>query len=84
MKRAAVKLFRIREDRRRPLGSLDTFRAVDGPVAKHPTRIRVSWLVAHEGAFFLGCVERWIDRDSTVVVWLTQGFRSVVPHPDRT
>jgi hypothetical protein len=73
MKRAAVKLFRIREDRRRALGSPDDLTAVDGPVAKHPTRIRVKWLVTHERAFFLGCVERWIDGDSTVLVRLTQG-----------
>jgi hypothetical protein len=35
------------------LGSPDKLAAVDGPVAKSPTRDRVDWLAAHEGACFL-------------------------------
>jgi len=53
MKLAAVRLFGIRQSRSRPLGSPDKLPAVDGPVAKSPTRDRVNWLAAHEGACFL-------------------------------
>ena len=53
MKLTAVRLFGIRQSRSRPLGSPDKLPAVDGPVAKSPTRDRVNWLAAHEGACFL-------------------------------
>jgi hypothetical protein len=53
MKLAAVRLFRIGQSRSRPLGSPDKLPAVDGPVAKSPTRDRANWLAAHEGACFL-------------------------------
>ncbi len=53
MKLPAVRLFRIGQSRSRPLGSPDKLPAVDGPVAKSPTRDRVNWLAAHKGACFL-------------------------------
>ena len=50
---AAIRLFRIGQSRSRPLGSPDKLPAVDGPVAKSPTRDRANCLAAHEGACFL-------------------------------
>ena len=52
MKLAAVRLFRIGRSRGRPRDPR-RLPAVDGPVAKSPTRDRVNWLAAHERACFL-------------------------------
>jgi hypothetical protein len=53
MKLAAIRLFRIGKSPSRLLGSPDKLPAVDGPVAKSPTRDRVNWLAGYGGAYFL-------------------------------
>jgi len=50
---AAVMLLRKGQSRSRPLESPDNLLAVDGPVAKSPTRDRVNCLAVHESACFL-------------------------------